>query len=131
MSIGSLNRRIEKLGSGNAEKLLAVLTAAGERALAWARGVGPYPHEPLSALPPNATRADARLWRRLAEARALVVHDECGPASPFRELCDAYQLSDADLLLAVNRAEQLAREAEHATRKAEQAAQPPHLEQVR
>jgi hypothetical protein len=100
-----------------AETLDRVRAQVIERREAWndAGNTGRPPPEPrilLVPLAPNTTRADASLWRKLAHGRARIAHDRCGQASPFCDFRDIYTLPEAELVQAVNLAEQIVRQDE-------------------
>src|SRR5262245_42787134 len=71
----------------------------------------PKPPTPIEPWSGQATRAEAILWARLAHGRARVAHVRSGQASPFRDFAHIYDMSDSDLVRAVNQAEQIAHQA--------------------
>jgi hypothetical protein len=123
VSIASLGKRVGRLGCGTrgylsvAETLQRLRDQESTRNRAWkaAGNTGKPPPEAPMLLEPwsyKATGADAKLWERLAHGRARVAHDRCGEASPFRDLTHIYAMSEADLVQAVNHAEEIVHQAE-------------------
>jgi hypothetical protein len=133
VTILSLSKRVNRLGTATgghlsvAETLERLRERALERNRAW-RAAGnagmppPEPPAPLEPVPPNAIRADAELWQRLAYGRARVAHDRCEQASPFRDFREIYAMLEADLVQAVNHAEQMVHQAKLEAWQAERSA---------
>jgi hypothetical protein len=82
----------------------------------------PEPPTPIEPWSDKATCADAALLERLVHGRARVAHDRCGHSSPFRDFTHIYTMSEADLVQAVNHAEQIAHQAELEALRAERSA---------
>jgi hypothetical protein len=66
---------------------------AEERLRAWvlAGNVGHSPFGPLIPPRANATKADWRIWRLLAQGRARVIHIGNPETSPFKDLAETYE----------------------------------------
>jgi hypothetical protein len=107
MSANSFNRRLDRLARGNGFDVAAILDAARQRTRAWrARGnTGPMPREPLTPPPENASHADRKMWRTIAEAHSRVAFM---PNKEFDALQAAYAMNDADLWHTVFQREQAA-----------------------
>jgi hypothetical protein len=121
-NLHTLNRRLDRLGGTSCHVSFGEALAVAcqrERACedAW-RAAGntgrppPEPPTPIEPWPHTVTRADATLWERLARGRARVAHDRCGEASPFRDFTHIYAMSEAELVQAINHAEQIVHQAE-------------------
>jgi hypothetical protein len=74
MSANSFNRHLYRLAGGTGIGVAAILDAERQRARAWraAGNTGPMPREPLARPPENASHADRKMWRTIAEARARI-----------------------------------------------------------
>jgi hypothetical protein len=133
MSIASLGKRLGRLGCGTggylsvAETLQRLHDQESARNLAWKAagntgGPPPEPPIPIESWSHGAPPADATLWERLVRGRARVADDRCGQSSPFRDFTHIYAMSEADLVQAVNHAEQLVHLAQFAAWQAERSA---------
>jgi hypothetical protein len=129
----SLSKRVDRLATATggylrvAETLELLREREVERHRAWkaAGNIGRPPPEPPTPIEPwsqKATRADATLWDRLARGRARVAYDRSGSLSPFRDFVHIYAMSEADLVEAVNHAEQMVHQAEMEAWQAERSA---------
>jgi hypothetical protein len=63
---------------------------------------GPFAFWTLIPPRANATKADWRIWRLLAQGRARVIHIGNPETSPFKDLAEAYELTDEALMKAIN-----------------------------
>jgi hypothetical protein len=106
MSASSFNRRLDRLAGGGGLDIAGILEAGHQRATAWrdAGNTGPMPRKPLAAPLENATRADRKIWRTIAEARARVAFMN----GELDELSAAYAMNDDDLWRTVSQREQSA-----------------------
>ena len=121
-NLHTLNRRLDRLdGTGRqvsfGEALAVARQRESTREQAWRAAANPGrpPPKPPTLIEPwshKATHAEATLWERLAPGRARVAHHRCVPSSPFRDFRDIYTMSEADLVQAVNHAEQIVHQAE-------------------
>src|SRR5262245_31381797 len=123
MSIASLGKRLDHLGYGTggyvsiAETLEKLRDQQTARNRAWksAGNTGRPPPQPPTPIEPwshRTSRTEVRLWERLARCRARVAHDRCGQSSPFRDFSHIHAMSEAELVQAVNRAEEIVHQAE-------------------
>ena len=107
MSLGHLHRRLDRIKSEDidfAASLEAAHQKAGQRLQAWvlAGNLGHPPFGPLIPPRPNATQADRRIWRLIAQGRARVIHGRDPETSPFEDLKEIYDLTDDALVAAIN-----------------------------
>jgi len=122
MSSTALGKRLDRLGpvSGYvsvAETLERLRAQEAKRRATWTAAGNsgsppPEPPMPFKLLSSDATCADAILWRRLAEGCARAAHSRAERASPFRDFRHISVLPDADLVHLLNKARQLAYQAE-------------------
>jgi hypothetical protein len=107
-----LGKRLEKLrptrGVDLAEQIRVAWERLEEPERAWcaAGNIGRPPPDPLRPLPSTASAHDRKTWRQIAHGRARVLHRSGELPSPFKDLSEAYDMSDGDLMQAINKAEQ-------------------------
>jgi hypothetical protein len=107
MSMNHLHRRLDRIKDEDidlAASLEASHQKAEQRLRDWIlRGnLGHPPFGPLILPRPNATAADHRIWRLLAQGRARVIHGRDPEASPLNDLKEIYELTDDALVAAIN-----------------------------
>jgi hypothetical protein len=105
MSANSFNRRLDRLAGRNGFDLAAALDAGWQRARSWRGNTGPMPCEQLAPPPENASHADRKMWRTIAEAPSRVAFM---PNKEFDVLQAACAMNDADLWHTVFQREQAA-----------------------
>ena len=106
MSLGHLDRRLDRMETHALDfaALEAASQKAGERLRAWvlAGNLGHPPFSPLIPPRANASPADRRMWRLLAQGRARVIHGRDPETSPFKDMSEICELTDDALLAAIN-----------------------------